>query len=983
MPDQIYIGNFPGGEVTSRTAFVIDNNVFPFLFNMYVWRGRVKRKRGTILLGQMQIQTSVSSTLSGGSINLLTGLGSPSSLSPGTLSLGVGGNVYTEPSPPNGTLVGAPAGTGTVNYVTGVVTIAGGGGSAIIGTYSYFPGRVSTGQRDFVNAVESIYPVMMSFDIQNSYQVNQTGTPFFYNVNFYKGTQVPFVWSGADYQQFWTTNYSGALWATNGVPGFNFLNGTYTSGSGTTAITFNFQRASANFTTLVLGDKLWFNEWTAGGVTLNGIVGVVTSVAGAAAGNYVVSFTSSQTVSGTGIVQMLTNTIPGQDGIKWYDGDPTAGTGYPAGTGLGWVNFAPPLTNATVTVETSTPALYYLIGALLIVPFKDRLLFFNPTIGTSGGTIVQLQDVVIWSWNGTPFYTVYNTANLSASTGVFTSLVPANQSASYFNSIPKAAGPYFVDQTGLGGFLSAGISEPIITVANNEDVLLVGFGGGRGRKTRLVYSGNDIFPFLFYSINSELPSTSTFSSITLDKGAIDIGVYGITLTDQQSSTRIDLDIPDSVFQISNLSNGFQRVNAVRDFQKEWIYFSYPANYAFQDPGTNAPWKYPTQTFLFNYRDNTWAVLYENYTSHGTYRASTGFTWATLPYQNWGQWVDPWNAGIQSAQFPNIVGGTPQGFVQIIGEGVGESPSCNIIAISSANGGTATQILSFNHCLASNNPNTETGDFIYITSAIGLLTSTITSISQATQAVITTVNTFNVGSFVTINGVVGMTQLNGNTYQVVAQTAGSITLNVNSTNFAAYISGGTVTSAFNGLIGQVIRVVDINNFIVDIPFPQGTYLGLGVFAKLAQPYMQTKQFNPYWDQGRQVRLAVQKYLMDTTFDAQVTVNIFLSQDDTTPWNAGPFVPSPNRFNSSLIYTQIMYTCPESTNLGLTPANSNLQMPTAETQDQIWHRFNTSLIGDSVQVGITLSISQMKNLDYATSEITLHGMHLVVDKGPQLA
>jgi len=893
MPEQIYIGNFPKGQITSRLPFAIDNESFPNLFNMYCWRGRLKRKRGTKLLGQMQIQEVMSAnptpwqllgfSLVSGTGNLIStySLGTTATIVPGSLSLVVATDQTYSDANKDGTLQGTGGGTGTINYATGAFTTSGGGNNTVTGNFSYFPGQVSEGQRDFVSATESIFPLMMSFDTTNAYQVNQTGTPFFYNVTFYKGTQIPFTWSGQDYQQFWTTNYSGALWATNGNTGFNFVTGTYTSGSGTANITFNFKSGGVNFKNLINGDKLWFNEWAAGGVTINGIVGTVSTSTDAANGNYVVTFVGNQTVSSTGIAQLLTNTIPGQDGIKWYDGDPTNGSGVPNTTGLGWVNFAPPLTAATVSIEGSSTQKWYLIGALLIIPFKDRLLFLNPTIGTSSGTILPLQDVVIWSWAGTPYYALP---------------VPANQTAD--------VRAYYVDQTGLGGYLSAGISEPIITVSNNEDVLLIGFGGGRGRKTRFVYTSNDLQPFLFYSINSELPSDSTFSAVTLDKGAIDIGAYGISMTDQQSSQRIDLDIPDSVFQISNLLNGPQRVNSVRDFYREWIYFTYPVN--------NSPWKYPTQTFLFNYRDNTWAILYENFTSQGTFRYIKSETWATLPYNSWNEWVDPWNTAVSSAQFPNIVGGTPQGYVLIKGEGTGEAPSCSIYAIASANSGTATQITSYNHCVTESNPNTYSGDFIYITGMIGTATS------------------------------------------------------------------------LNGLIGKVIQVVDANNFIIDLPFPSGTYLGLGVFAKLSQPLMQTKQFNPYWDQGRQVRLSAQKYLMDYTFNAQVTINVNLSQDPDTVWNTDK--------NDALVYSQVMYTCPESTNLGLTPFNTNLQMPTAETQYQIWHRFNTSLIGDSVQIGLTLSSqetspgardAQMYNLDYATSEITLHGIHLTVDKSSHLA
>jgi hypothetical protein len=186
---------------------------------------------------------------------------------------------------------------------------------------------------------------------------------------------------------------------------------------------------------------------------------------------------------------------------------------------------------------------------LAVVPFKDRLLFFSPWIQTSSGTPLQLQDTVIWSWNGTPYYN---------------SLVPTNQT--YDNTA------YYVDQTGKGGYLSAGISQPIVTVNNNEDVLLVGFSS---RQTRFVYTSNDLYPFLFYSINSQLGSSSTFSGISLDRGGLSIGAYGIVLTTQESAQRIDLQIPDSVFMIQTDNSGYQRVNAIRDYYKEWIYFTYP------------------------------------------------------------------------------------------------------------------------------------------------------------------------------------------------------------------------------------------------------------------------------------------------------------------------------------------------------------------------------------------------------------------------
>lgn len=922
MADQIFIGNFGKGLNLDREPFNIDNDAFPTLYNFYSWRGRIKRKRGTEPLARLerQIESVVTPnfntepwvfgplTLSGGAGNLITGpwttnlttmyeLESTASIAPGSINFTVGGNVYTEPATPDGTLVGTPAGSGTINYATGEVTIVGGGSDTLTGTFSYYPDLAVIGLEDFVtNNASDFFPVLLAFDNSYSYQVNQTVTPVnFYNTTYYKNSNVPFVWTADDSHLFWTTNYQSALWATNNKPGLHYVNATYISGSGTNAITFNFKSASVNFTNLVVNDVIFFNEWTASGVTINLLQGTITNATGAASGNYVVTFVANQTVSGTGIAFLLTNSIPGQDGIRWYDGDPTAHNGIPAETGLGWVNFSPPLTNFTVSINDQVPKLYYLVGALSIVPFKDRILFFAPQIQAVGGSVIQraLQDVVIWSWNGTPYYTPA-TATTTLGVTVYTpGLVPTNSSGSE-SSDPTG---YFVDLTGRGGWGAAGISQPIISVSSNEDVLLVGFGN-RGKKARFVYTSDDLDPFYFYLINNELPSSSTFSSISMDKGAIDIGTLGITMTTQQSCNRIDLEIPDSVFQIQTLNNGLLRVNAIRDFFREWIYFAYPY--------TGSRWKYPTQTFLLNYRDNTWAIFYENFTRHGNYRQQMKNTWATIgaKFGTWAAWREPWNAGSSQANFPSIIAGTPQGFVVVKSQGTNEAPTGSIATIVD-DGFGFSEITSYNHCVA-------VGDYLLFLGALG-------------------------------------------------------------------------TTAINNVIGQVTGVPNANEFIVDIPTPAGVYLGLGTFTRLSQPLFQTKQFPVYWQEGRKVRLGVQKYLLDFTADAQATLNIYLSQDVTNAYNMGPIIPSEGVTNNALVYSQILYTCPENpTGIpGLTPANTNLQMPTANEQNQIWHRVNTSLIGDTFQVGITLNDTQMRNLTYATSEITLHGIIFKVDRGPELA
>lgn len=1001
MPEQIYIGNFSKGLTNNRLPFAINNDAFPTLYNFYSWRGRIKRKRGTQFLGQLarEIQAVASSTPSqpwqytgfilgnDGSgngignilINSSWNFGTSATVDPGSISFTIpsGGDVYTEPTPVDGTLLknGSSDPGSTINYASGAIVIAGKAGARITARFTYFPGLPVMGLADFTSSISTAqFPVLLAFDTVYAYQINQVvSPPTFYSVSYYKPTpgfltpptNNPVVWSGQDYQLFWTTNYQGALWATNNKPGLHFVFGVYVSGSASMIITFTFTTNSGPITTLIVADTLWFNEWPDGS-GLNGITGIVTTVVDATTGTYEVTFIVTITLAATnsGIAQLLNNSIPGQDGIRWYDGDPTGTKGLPTSpSGLGWVNFAPPLTASIFSMDRYIAEKYYLVGALAILPFKDRLLFVSPWIQATNGVQIQMIDTILWSWNGTPYYTVQNLVK-----PYIPSLVPQFQTAD-----PTA---YYMDQTGLGGFEPANIPQPIRTVSNNEDALIVGFGGD-GRKTRFVYTGNDISPFIWFSINSELPSGSTFSSIALDRGSLDIGAYGMAMTDQQSSQRFDLDIPDSVFQIQNSNNGALRVNAIRDFTKEFVYFSYPVN--------TSQWSFPTQTFLFNYRDNTWAIFYENYTVHGNYLQQTKNSWTTIgqKYRSWSNWREPWNSASGSAFYPNIIAGNPQGYVLLIGLGTGEAPS---------------------------------GTIQYISGPL-----TITGISKAASAVVTANNNLYIGLVVLFSGVLGMTQINGLNGTVTAATPTTFTVNINSIAFTAYTSGGIAQpyifstnhcvqsnnpntesgdylqfsgalgmSGVNGNISMVTHIFDANNFLTDL-FQlftvSGSYLGLGTFTRLSQPILQTKQFGVYWNEGKSVRLSVQRYLMDYTALGQVTVNIYLSQDPDSIYNNTNFNTPPN----SLIYSQLMYTCPESTNLGLTPAssnmlnpsNTNLQMPTAEGQYQIWHRVNTSLIGNSFQIGITLNDAQMRQISLATNEIVLQGMHFTVDRGPQLA
>lgn len=882
MASKIVISDFETGFENDIPAFKLNNDAFSKLQNFYVWRSRVLRKRGTALLGRLRRDlTSFSMpgtiTLSNPSPNNVTfgSLFSPAqtnaSVIPGNTSnitLVIGAQTLTDTAGSGTFTVSAGNITAaTIAYSTGIITLtfaAPAGPLAVTFTGSYYPNLPVMGCESFSpnNPLSSStplnYPEPLDFDTVYSYEYNFT-TRRFFDVSFYKTTAKRLIWSGQNYQQFWSCQYYNATWVTNGKTGFHFklITGITNANPGEVTIAGH---------GLINGDKVWINE--VGGMTqINGQTCTVTSTG---ANTFTIGVdTTAYGVYGaaTGIAQYLTSSISGQDGIRWYDGDPVN-----VGTSVGWVNFAPPLSSSATSIAGFTAAVYYLVGATAILPFRDRLLVFGATIRTSASSQeFYLQDTVIYSQNGTPFYTT---------------VVPINEGA------PTDSSAWYNNVGGKGGDISAGINEPILTVGNNEDVLIVGFAS---RQTRFVYTGNDFLPFLFYSINSEKGADATFASVSLDKSVYNIGPYGFTETKQTNVSRIDLKIPDDVFRIKSKNNGIQRICGVRDFRNEFIYFTVPSP-------ENA-YNFPTKTYLYNYLNNTWAVWDENFTSYGQFFDQSDQTWANNNYEKGWSTEATWISGANLERYPNVIGGNQQGFVMIKDpEDVGEGQSQYVATFSYASvtgSNPAKQtitVVSPNHCLTTND-------------------------------------------FVNFSSITGVSNVSSNNYEVETITGTD-----------------TFTTTHPPTSSESVALT-------------GTYNGLGTYARLVKPSLQTKQFQPFWEQGKRNRIGTSRFLFDRTEEGEVTIELYVSQNAAAPINNQPEFPNVSDSNNSLIFSNIVATAPE---------NNDLNTPGANAQSQIWHRLSTSVVGDSVQLGITLSDDQMKDQYISDEEVALHQM--IIDVYP---
>jgi hypothetical protein len=908
---KLAVGPINKGLKTDRTAFNIDNDSFPTLINAYQWRGRIKRKRGTTLLGRLQRYIGTTDVTGGQVITIR-----PIPIAIGIATFVIGTQVFVDPggASPVALLTNGP-GTATLDRTTGILTI---NASIPLTPVIYFP-RLPVMGIEELNINPNVIPGTIAFDTIYAYNISGINPYPITDISFYKNpatgtypgyvqksTWTPVTWNGQNYQQFWTVNYQGALWATNGVPvPFSPTNFGMQFKPIVTVTVLSPTTATLQITGhgLVVGDFVFVNE-VVGTTGINFQTGYVITVTDA--NNVIVDFPfATIATNGTlGIAQYLTSrSDTTKDCIRWYDGDPTNGLVPPTFVALnGWVNFMPPLSQFAYSVAELPQAIYYLVGAKLIFPFKDRLLFIGTVVQTSAvnATTIYLRDTVVYSQNGTPYYTASYTNDPDATkdtptsvTNVFTPiLVPINQTAT-----PAA---WFEDQVGFGGFISAGVGDAIISVGSNEDVLLLGFNT---IQTRLVYSGNDVTPFDFYLVNSELGTGSTFSAINMDAGIISRGNRGYIIASQTNVQRIDLEIHDQVFEISLVDNGAERMTAQRDFINEWIYFTYRG-----DQSRSDIYVYPTETLQYNYRDNSYALFKEAYTTYGPFKRQTGFTWASLPYATWNTWTTPWNAGDSNLLQVDILAGNQQGFILFRDEG------------------------------------TQEGNSLYIQNIVGSL---VTSPDHC----------LNENDYIVINGVLGTLglQVNQQIFSVANVTRNTFTLNPN-------IAGGT-------------------------------YIGGGTIKRMYQPFVQTKQFPQSWGMGRKTRIGPQQYLLTRTAGGQITVQIYLSQNSDYAFNNGPVIPAPGSLNEGLVFTQVVYTCAESTNLGLTPFNTNLQQlnqpkssySMVNSQEQIWHRMNTSLLGDTIQLGFTMSDAQMRDSDFSNqfTEIELHGFIVDVSSSGMLS
>ena len=155
-----------------------------------------------------------------------------------------------------------------------------------------------------------------------------------------------------------------------------------------------------------------------------------------------------------------------------------------------------------------------------------------------------------------------------------------------------------------------------------------------------------------------------------DTSLVGIGDKGVIECDSFKSNRIDIKIPDLVFDFSNTNEGPKRVHGIRDFFNRLAYWTYPL----KGNGTI----YPNRRLCYNYENDSWAIFTDSFTCFGNYQPQVSRTWANSKFA-WQEANFPWLN--RPALFPAIVGGNQQGYVLILNQQTTNEESLTITGIT--------------------------------------------------------------------------------------------------------------------------------------------------------------------------------------------------------------------------------------------------------------------------------------------------------------
>ena len=249
------------GLVQEREEFLLPDDAYPILQNAYVWREKILRKKGYLLLGRLRRNINgilVNFSGSPFSFNLYSRLTVPitgepnATIVPGSVILTFNAVVFTDQG--DGTLTSpTPGNSGKINYSTGGVVLIKTTGGGVIPTavFSYYPGLPVMGinlreiqdlRNDQTIFFDQKYAYRYNIFTQqleefipgttwNASNQSISSINFFWSTNYWISDLANFT--SENFKLFWVTNNTGGTFSpdpiriTDGITWVDFVPPTY------------------------------------------------------------------------------------------------------------------------------------------------------------------------------------------------------------------------------------------------------------------------------------------------------------------------------------------------------------------------------------------------------------------------------------------------------------------------------------------------------------------------------------------------------------------------------------------------------------------------------------------------------------------------------------------------------------------------------------------------------------------------------------
>ena len=509
-----------------------------------------------------------------------------------------------------------------------------------------------------------------------------------------------------------------------------------------------------------------------------------------------------------------------------------------------------------ITFQPQVDSVNYIFTAAILIAYYGRLLALNVYEGATVNSAVNIQNRCRFSQIGSP---ISSTAWRS-------------------------------DQFGKGGFIDAPTNEAIISAQFFKNTLIVFFE----RSTwQLRYVGEYGLPFIWERISSDFGSESQFSTILFDDGVLAVGNRGIVSSSGINVNRIDQKIPDLVFTFQNNKQGTYRVHGTRDFEEELVFWSYADT---QQLRPAQP--YPNRILVYNYKNGTWATNRDAVTCFGYFQPTEieAITWSNNQIL-WNNTNVFWGSVDLQSLTEFVVCGNNQGYIHYF------HSNTTINDASMPIHGLQVDVVGA-LILTIPNHNLDDGDWILVEDLM------FVSTADPTQTV--------------------STSLNDVIFRIQYVTLNSVRLFFwNGTNY-------------------------INPFPFTPDLAEATYIGGGQAVLLNQMKIQTKDINPYMDQGLQLKMSYVDFLLDDSIiQSSTTITLIV--------NSSPSV------SGNLI-------------VGNQSLDQNLTQPYYVPSSQYaWHRFYATSYGQFISIQISYGDEFINTLDCHLADYILNAMTVFTRPG----